>query len=84
MPKTNKIIDKLKELLDTGKNKDRSKCDRIADLLKKLKKQERVAKEKLTHEKDNTKRKRLMTEIKILHTQRKKGIQRYKELKKEC
>lgn len=72
------------ELLDVGKKRDQPRCERIAELLKKLKKQERAAKEKLTKEKDETKRKRLLTEIKILHTQRKKGIRRYKELKKKC
>ncbi|WP_316367490.1 hypothetical protein [Candidatus Thiodiazotropha sp. CDECU1] len=84
MPQSNKIVDKLKNLLDSGSKKDKPKCDRIAELLKKLKKQERAAKEKLANEKDRTKRKRLITEIKILHTQRKKAIRRYKELKKKC
>jgi hypothetical protein len=84
MPQTNNIVDKLKNLLDSGSNKEKPKCDRIADLLKKLKKQERMAKEKLATEEDRTKRKRLVTEIKILHTQRKKAIRRYKELKKQC
>jgi hypothetical protein len=84
MPQADKIITKLKELLDSGKKRDQSRCERIAELLKKLKKQERAAKEKLANEKDITKRKRLLTEIKILHTQRKKGIRRYQELKKEC
>jgi hypothetical protein len=84
MPQAEKIISALKELLDTGKKRDQPRCDRIAELLKKLKKQERAAKEKLINEKDVTKRKRLLTEIKILHTQRNKGIRRYKELKKKC
>ncbi|MES9969293.1 MAG: hypothetical protein ABW092_04615 [Candidatus Thiodiazotropha sp.] len=84
MPQPNKIVEKLKKLLESGTKKDNPKCDLIADLLKKLKKQERAAKEKLQNEKDRTKRKRLITEIKILHTQRKKAIRRYKELKKKC
>ncbi|MES9849922.1 MAG: hypothetical protein ABW145_16165, partial [Candidatus Thiodiazotropha sp.] len=61
-----------------------AKCDRISELLKKLKKQERVVKEKLANEKDRTKRKRLSTEVKIIHTQRKKAIRRFKELKNKC
>jgi hypothetical protein len=81
MPQPNKIIARLVELLDTGKKDDQPKCECIAELLIKLKKQERAAKEKLSNEKDLIRRKRLMTEIKILHTQRKKGIRRYKELK---
>ncbi|MEW8412883.1 MAG: hypothetical protein AB2728_07190 [Candidatus Thiodiazotropha sp.] len=84
MPKAEKIIDKLKSLIDAGKKTERPKCERIAELLKKLKKQEHAAKEKLAKEKDRTKRKRLSTEIKILHTQRKKAIRRYKELRKNC
>jgi hypothetical protein len=84
MPQAGKIVTRLKELLDSGKKSDQPRCDRIAELLKKLKRQERAAKEKLANEKDVTKRKRLLTEIKIFHTQRKKGIRRYKELKKKC
>jgi hypothetical protein len=84
MPPPEKLVKKLKNLLDAGKKKDQAKCDRIADLLKKLKKQERNAKEKLASEKDRSKRKRLATEVKIIHTQRKKAIRRFKELKKNC
>jgi hypothetical protein len=83
MPQPNEIVEKLKNLLDAGKKKERPKCERISELLKKLKKQQRATKEKLAHEKDRTKRKRLLTEIKILRTQRKKAIRRYKELKKK-
>ncbi|MBW9264275.1 MAG: hypothetical protein K1563_08365 [Candidatus Thiodiazotropha sp. (ex. Lucinisca nassula)] len=84
MPPPEKIVKKLMDLLDAGKKKDRAKCDRISELLKKLKKQERVVKEKLANEKDRTKRKRLSTEVKIIHTQRKKAIRRFKELKNKC
>ncbi|MCU7814105.1 MAG: CDK5RAP3 family protein [Candidatus Thiodiazotropha sp. (ex Lucinoma kastoroae)] len=84
MPPPEKIVKKLLNLLDAGKKKDRAKCDRISDLLKQLKKQERIAKDKLANEKDNVKRKRLSTDVKIIHTQRKKAIKRFKELKKKC
>ncbi|MES9992445.1 MAG: hypothetical protein ABW098_10860 [Candidatus Thiodiazotropha sp.] len=84
MPQTEKLLAKLKTLIDSGKKTERPKCQRIAELLQKLKKQERAAKEKLAKEKDRTIRKRLSTEIKVLHTQRKKAIRRYKELKKSC
>ncbi|MCU7890520.1 MAG: CDK5RAP3 family protein [Candidatus Thiodiazotropha sp. (ex Ustalcina ferruginea)] len=84
MPPPEKIVKKLLNLLDAGKKKDRAKCDRISDLLKQLKKQERIAKDKLASEKDSVKRKRLSTDVKIIHTQRKKAIKRFKELKKKC
>jgi hypothetical protein len=84
MPPPEKIVKKLKNLLDAGKKTDQAKCERIADLLKKLKKQERSAKDKLAGEKDQTRRKRLATQVKIIHTQRKKAIRRFKELKKKC
>ncbi|MCM8857091.1 MAG: CDK5RAP3 family protein [Candidatus Thiodiazotropha sp.] len=84
MPPPEKIVKKLLNLLDAGKKKDRAKCDRISDLLKQLKKQERLAKDKLANEKDSVKRKRLSTDVKIIHTQRKKAIKRFKELKKKC
>lgn len=84
MPQPSELLEKLMNLLDSGKKTERPKCERIAELLKKLKKQERATKEKLANEKDRTKQKRLLTDIKILHTQRKKAIRRYKELKKKC
>ncbi|MCU7802044.1 MAG: CDK5RAP3 family protein [Candidatus Thiodiazotropha sp. (ex Lucinoma annulata)] len=84
MPPPEKIVKKLLNLLDAGKKKDRAKCDRISDLLKQLKKQERITKDKLANEKDSVKRKRLSTDVKIIHTQRKKAIKRFKELKKKC
>ena len=68
-------------LLDGSKKK--LKRDRISDLLKKLRKQERAAKVKLAKEKNRIRRKRLSTRIKILHTQRKKALRRFKELKKK-
>ncbi|MCU7882128.1 MAG: CDK5RAP3 family protein [Candidatus Thiodiazotropha sp. (ex Lucinoma aequizonata)] len=83
MPPPEKIVKKLLNLLDAGKKKDRAKCDRISDLLKQLKKQEMIAKDKLANEKDSVKRKRLSTNVKIIHTQRKKAIKRFKELKKK-
>ena len=76
-----KLMNKLMRLLE-GNNK-KLKRDRISDLLKKLRKQERSAKVKLTKEKNRTRRKRLSTRIKILHTERKKALRRFKELKKK-
>ncbi|MES9833944.1 MAG: hypothetical protein ABW157_20925 [Candidatus Thiodiazotropha sp. LLP2] len=77
-----KLITKIFHLLDRGHKK--LKPERIADLLKKMKKQERAAKEKLLTVKDKSKRKRLSTKIKILHTQRKKALRRYRVLMKKC
>ena len=76
-----KLMKKLMRLLDGSKKK--LKRDRISDLLKKLRKQERAAKVKLAKEKNRIRRKRLSTRIKILHTQRKKALRRFKELKKK-
>ncbi|MEJ2424215.1 MAG: hypothetical protein P8101_07080 [Candidatus Thiodiazotropha sp.] len=78
-----KLLQKLANLLDTDKD-EKIKCDRIADLLKKLKKREKAAKAKLAKIDDRTQYKRLALEIKILHTQRKKALQRFKALKNKC
>ncbi|MET0067285.1 MAG: hypothetical protein ABW076_13140 [Candidatus Thiodiazotropha sp.] len=78
-----KLLQKLVNLLDPGDD-EKIKCDRISELLKKLKKREKAAKEKLAKIKDRTKYKRLTLEIKILHTQRKKALQQFKALKKQC
>ncbi|MCG7865958.1 MAG: hypothetical protein B6D70_02175 [gamma proteobacterium symbiont of Stewartia floridana] len=77
-----KLIEKLFRLLDPGRKK--LKSERIRDLLKKMKKQERAAKSKLKKTKNKTKHKRLATKIKILHTQRKKAIKRYRQLTSKC
>ncbi|MES9942206.1 MAG: hypothetical protein ABW104_17500 [Candidatus Thiodiazotropha sp. 6PLUC2] len=79
---TEKLISKIFRLLDRDHKK--LKPERIADLLKKMKKQERAAKKELPKEKDKRKRKRLSTKIKILHTQRKKALRRYMQLMKKC
>ncbi|MEJ2619822.1 MAG: hypothetical protein P8163_06060 [Candidatus Thiodiazotropha sp.] len=77
-----KLINKLFRLLDPTRKK--LKSDRIKDLLKKMKKQERAAKTKLRKTKEKSIHKRLATKVKILHTQRKKALRRYKQLKKRC
>jgi hypothetical protein len=81
MPPKN-LLQKIAGLLDS-RNKEQMKRHRISDLLKQLKKEEKAAKAKLAKLKGRTERKRLALEIKILHTQRKKALQRYKELKKQ-
>ncbi|MCG8487446.1 MAG: hypothetical protein AB2551_13745 [Candidatus Thiodiazotropha sp.] len=77
-----KLINKLFRLLDPSRKK--LKSDRIRDLLKKMKKQEKATKSKLKKSKDKIKRKRLATKVKILHTQRKKALRRYRQLMKKC
>jgi hypothetical protein len=76
-----RLIAKLFQLLDSSHKK--LKREHISDLLKNMKKQERAAKSELAKEKNRSKRKRLSTKVKILHTQRKKALKRYKELKKK-
>ena len=77
-----KLIEKIFHLLDRGQKKFKS--ERIAELLKKMKQQERATRKKLLKVKDRSKKKRLFTKVKILHTQRKKALHKYKELKKKC
>jgi hypothetical protein len=77
-----RLINKLFRLLDPKRKK--LKSDHIKDLMKKMKKQERAAKSKLKKTKERSKHKRLATKIKILHTQRKKALRRYQQLKKKC
>jgi hypothetical protein len=79
---TEKLIGKIFHLLDPSRKK--LKSERILGLLKKMKKQERAAKSKLTKTVGKSKRKRLATKIKILHTQRKKALRRYRKLIKKC
>ncbi|MES9937311.1 MAG: hypothetical protein ABW120_06960 [Sedimenticola sp.] len=80
--KTPKLIKRVNEYLDAGKNKQREQKDSIKDILKKLKKKERALKEKLGKEKNEKHRKKIQKDLDIIFAQRKKGLKALKKLKK--
>lgn len=80
-----KIVRKLQNNLKKGnKKKAQVHCERIDDLLDKLKKKETKLKKMLASEKNKHTRKQLALELKIVSLERKKGAKRRKELADKC
>ncbi len=78
---TEKLIDKMRGLLKLDRQRLKKKRDKVHTLLKKLKKQQRDLEDKLQKEKDAEKKKRLRQNLKVIYTQRKKGIKLCKSIK---
>ncbi len=83
MPLDN-LLSKLNNYLDEGKRKKKVHCERIDDLLEKLKEKQKELEDELEAEDDADKRKRIKAELKILAAQRKKGKKRREELEVKC
>ena len=79
-----KIVENLTAYLDEGKRKKRVDCDQILVLIEKLGEKEKKLEKKLEKEKNPAKRKKLKTELKIVSVQRRKGVERAKDLKAKC
>jgi len=71
---TSELIDKLRGYLDLDRQKQKGKRDKLRVLLKKLKKRQRTLEEELEKAADAKKRKRIKRDLKVLHTQRRKGV----------
>jgi len=80
---TEKLLDKLKNLLDAERHKQIKKHKDLKKLLKKLKKRQEQHKELLKAKKDPEGRKRIKRTLKVIYTQRKKGIKLYKKISRE-
>ena len=80
--KTPKLLKVVKRFLSADKNKqyEHTKC--FKDVLKKLKKKERILKKELENEKNEKKRTQIKKDLAIIYVQRKKGIDALKKLKK--
>jgi len=79
-----KLLSKLNDYLDEGQRKKKAHCERIDDLLVKLKEKQKGLEAELKKEKDSGKRKRIKSELKIVEMQRKKGQKRREELEVKC
>lgn len=80
--KTPKLIKKVQEYIDADKMKQCKRQDCIKEVLHKLKKKQRILKEKLTSEKDEKERKQIQKTLDIIYVQRKKGLKALKTMKK--
>lgn len=75
-----KLIKNLQKQLSKGEKKGKAPLDRIDDLLLDMAKKERNLEQKLSEEKNPTKRKHLKLELKTARVQLKKGKKRRAEL----
>ncbi len=78
------LLDNLNVYLKKGEKEKSIQCDRIDELLGKLEEKKKKLQKKLGDESNNTKKKRLSTELKIVTLQLKKGLKRREELKNKC
>lgn len=77
---TEKILDKLKNLLNAKRRKQIKQHGSLKMLLKKLKKRQEQHKKLLAEKRDPEGRKRIERTLKVIYTQRKKGIKLYKDI----
>ena len=78
---TKKLIDKMRGLLKLDREHQKKKRDKVRSLLKKLKKRQKELQERLKKEKDSEQKKRIQQNLKVVYTQRKKGIKLCKSLR---
>ena len=72
--KIKKSLKKLKTYMDADAEQLRKEDDGLSKVLKKLKKRERHLKDLVAAEKDQEEREMLEQELKVVHSQRKKGV----------
>jgi hypothetical protein len=80
--KTPKLLEKVEKILHAKEAKQRQHAKCFKEILHKLKKRQKDLKEKLKDTSNEKERKRIKRDLAIIHTQRKKGIQALKDLKK--
>jgi hypothetical protein len=78
-----KLIKKVQEIFSTETEITEASRDRIEELLGELEKKESKLNHKLSEEKDLSKRKDLKLKLKIIATQRNKGMALLDEMEKE-
>jgi len=77
-----KLLKKLKSYMDADAEKLREEDDGLTKVLKKLKKKEQHLKTLISAEKDKDDREMLEQELKVVHSQRKKGVKLLSSLRK--
>ncbi len=80
--KTSKLLKRVQTYIDFDKKKQQDCMDSIKVILKKLKKNHRLLKEKVANEQDPKKCKQLQKECDIIHAQRQKGLKALKKLQR--
>ena len=81
--KNSKLLDKLKALTKDADNTNKEHIKKLHKVLKKLKKRQQMLAASLEHMDSSDERQKVEQEIKVLQLQRQKGVEVYKQLKKE-
>ncbi len=81
--KFKKLMKKLKSYLDKDAEQLQKEDEGLSKVLKKLKREEHGIKKKIASETDDEDRDQLQQELKIVHSQRKKGITLLAKLRKK-
>ena len=79
--KTPKLLKRVQEFIDSDKLKQCKRKDCIKQVLHKLKKKQRMLKDRLAKVKDEKERKQIQKTLDIIYVQRKKGLKVLKSLK---
>lgn len=79
--KAGKLLEQLKDYLDSERRAQIAKYDSMKTVLKKLKKKANSLKARIDEEEDEAIRELMRQEIKVITAQRKKGISILKEIK---
>jgi hypothetical protein len=77
---TEKLLDKLTNVLNAKRRKQKKQHNSLKKLLKKLKKRQEKQLKLLAAKKDPEGRKHIERTLKVIYTQRKKGIKLYKDI----
>ncbi len=80
--KFNKLMKKLKSYLDADADQIQQEDEGLSKVLKKLKQKELLLKEEIDAETNDEDREQLEQELKVVHSQRKKGIELLSSLRK--
>lgn len=79
--KRKKLLKRLGQFFDLDQRNQREQLQKLKKLLKKLREKEQKLRDQFERESDEIRRKRLGSELAIVHAQRIKGIEQMKRLK---
>ena len=79
---TAKLFERLNHLLESQAEADKKHIKKLHEVLKKLKKKQKLLKVELLETEDEHQRRKLKQDIEVINLQRRKGVEVYKKLKR--
>jgi hypothetical protein len=80
--RTAALFEKLNKLLESRAEADKKHITKLHEVLKKLKKKQKLLKVELLEVEDEQQRRKIKQDIEVINLQRRKGVEVYKELKR--